>query len=75
MRIFGSQPSEITILAYDSLGLIYYLWKKDNKEVSIKSFLIKEKIKGKIGTFTFNNGQVLQDLDIYQAANNKFTKF
>ena len=27
---FNLYPNEITILAYDALGLIYYVWKKNN---------------------------------------------
>ena len=47
-----------------------------NKDIkSIKDFSIKEKIKGKIGTFSFKEGEVRQDLKIYKAENNTFTKF
>ncbi len=72
---FKIYPNEITILAYDALGLIYYAWKKNGEIVSINSFLFKNKIKGKIGTFSFKNGRVIQELDIYKTENNKFTKF
>ncbi|MDB9752484.1 ABC transporter substrate-binding protein, partial [Pelagibacteraceae bacterium] len=30
-KIFKNYPSEITILAYDALGLIYYVWRKNGK--------------------------------------------
>ena len=72
---FKIYPNEITILAYDALGLIYYAWKKNGEIVSINNFLFKNKIKGKIGTFSFKNGKVIQELDIYKTENNKFTKF
>ena len=68
-------PNEITILAYDALGLIYYAWKKNNTLKSINDFSFKNKIKGKIGTFSFKDKKVIQELNIYKAANNKFTKF
>ena len=75
-KVFGTNPSEITILTYDALGLIYYVWKKnDNKIDSLKDFVIKERIKGKIGAFNFKNGQFLQELDIYKVSNKKFKKF
>ena len=35
----------------------------------------KGKIKGKIGTFSFNNKKIIQDLNIYKAENNQFKKF
>ena len=72
---FNSYPSEITILAYDAIGLIYYAWKKNGKVNSLNNFLFKGKIKGKIGTFSFDNGKIIQDLDIYKVENKKFTKF
>ena len=33
---------------------------------SVSDFLFKDKIKGKIGTFSFKNGKVFQELDIYK---------
>ncbi len=72
---FSSYPSEITILTYDALGLIYYAWRKNGKITSINDFSFKGKIKGKIGTFSLEDRQVTQDLDIYKTENNKFTKF
>tara|TARA_B100001564_G_scaffold17954_1_gene13677 strand:- start:1194 stop:2348 length:1155 start_codon:yes stop_codon:yes gene_type:complete len=74
-KIFNNFPSEITILAYDAIGLIYYAWKKKGKINTVNDFSFKGKIKGKIGTFSFNNKKTIQDLSIYKAANNRFTKF
>ena len=72
---FNIYPNEITILAYDALGLIYYAWKKNGKVNSVNDFLFKNKIKGKIGTFSFKNGKVTQELDIYKIGDKKFIKF
>jgi len=72
---FGTKPDEITILAYDALGLIYYVWKKNNGINNINNFLIKDKIKGKIGTFEFKEKKVSQQLKIYKKKNNKFTEY
>ena len=72
---FKIYPNEITILAYDALGLIYYAWKKNGEINSVKDFLFKDKIKGKIGTFSFKNGRVTQELDIYKTDKKKFIKF
>jgi len=74
-RKFSSYPNEITMLTYDALGLIYYAWKKNGKITSINDFSFKAKIKGKIGTFSFKDKKVTQDLDIYKIDNNKFIKF
>ena len=72
---FNIYPSEITILTYDALGLIYYTWKKNGVIKSINDFSFKNKIKGKIGTFSFKNQKVIQELDIYKTDNKKFIKF
>ncbi len=72
---FKTYPSEISILAYDALGLIYYAWKKNGEIKNINDFLFKNKIKGKIGTFGFSNGKVIQELDIYKTQDKKFIKF
>ena len=74
-KTYKDFPSEITILTYDALGLIYYIWKKNGKINSVNDFSFKGKIKGKIGTFSFNNKKINQNLSIYRAENNKFTKF
>jgi len=74
-KTFNNFPSEITILAYDAIGLIYYAWKKNGKINTINDFSFKGKIKGKIGTFSFKNKKIIQDLNIYRAENKKFTKF
>ena len=72
---FGSYPNEITILTYDALGLIYYAWKKNGKIGSVNDFLFKNKIKGKMGTFSFKNKSVIHELNIYKTDKNKFIKF
>jgi len=72
---FNIYPNEITILTYDALGLIYYAWKKNGSIDSINNFSFKNKIKGKIGTFSFKNGKVIQELDIYKTDKQKFIKF
>ena len=72
---FGKYPNEITILAYDALGLIYYAWKKSGKINSVNDFLFKNKIKGKIGVFSFKDRSVEQELEIYKTDKNKFIKF
>ena len=75
-KIYGLQPTEITILTYDALGLIYYIWNKKNYKItSMKDFIIKDNIKGKIGTFNFIDGRLIQKLNMYKVSDKKFTKF
>ena len=49
--------------------------KKNGEIKNINDFLFKNKIKGKIGTFGFSNGKVIQELDIYKTQDKKFIKF
>ena len=74
-KTFNSQPNEITILSYDAIGLIYFIWKKNKKISSINDFLIKDKIKGKIGVFSFKDRKVSQELKIYRLKDKKFTLY
>ncbi len=72
---FKNYPSEITILTYDAIGLIYYFWKKNEKAPSLNDFSFKGSIKGKIGEFSFDNKKVIQDLNIYKVGKDQFIKF
>ena len=74
-KSFNSYPNEITILTYDALGLIYYAWRKNGNISSVNDFSFKNKIKGKIGTFSFKDKKVIQELDIYRVEKNRFIKF
>ena len=74
-KTFSLKPDEITILSYDALGLIYYVWKKNDGINTINDFFIKEKIKGKIGTFQFKDGKVSQNLKMYKTDKDKFKEF
>ena len=74
-KTFSIKPDEITILSYDALGLIYYVWRKNNGINSINDFLINKKIRGKIGTFEFKNNKVFQKLKMYRAKDGRFKEF
>jgi hypothetical protein len=51
------------------------VWKKNGKISSVNDFAFKGKIKGKIGTFSFDNKKIIQDLNIYKVQKNNFIKF
>ena len=72
---FSSEPNEITILAYDAIGLVYYLWKTGKKSISLNNFNLDKRIKGKIGYFKFKKQKTLQDLNMYVTDNGKFKKY
>jgi len=68
------RPNEITILSYDIIGLIYYLWKNDTKINYANDFNMKREIKAKIGEFKISENKVIQKLEIYKLEENKFIK-
>ena len=72
---FEIYPNEITILTYDALGLIYYAWKNNKNFSSVNDFSFKNKIKGKIGTFSLKDKKVIQELNIYKTDKKTFIKF
>ena len=45
------------------------------KSSLINDFNLKNKIKGKIGTFKLKDKKVIQDLNIYKTEKNKFIKY
>ena len=73
-EFYNYKPNKITILSYDSVGLVYYLWKKNIKVNSSKDFNMKNDIKGKIGSFRISGNKVIQKLNIYSLTNNAFVK-
>jgi len=71
---YNYKPSEITILAYDIIGLIYYVWKNEKNINSPNNFNLKTDIKGKIGKFKISDNKVIQKLNIYKLEEGKFIK-
>ena len=73
-EFYNYKPNDITILSYDSVGLVYYLWKKNIKINSTRDFNMKNEIKGKIGKFKISENKVIQKLNIYNLSDNTFVK-
>ena len=59
-------------MAYDTIGLIYYVWKSEKNIFSINNFNLKTNIKGKIGKFKISENKVIQNLNIYKLEDGKF---
>ncbi len=73
-EIYNEHPSQIGILGYDLIGLIYYLLLKNNFEVDSKLFSKDNKFKGVSGIFEINNKKINHILSFYQVENGKFKK-
>ena len=74
IKIFNEEPSKISILAYDALGLIYYCWSKNNQIFKTELLYNKEGFKGLHGEFIIKNNLSEQDLKIYKVSKKKFIK-
>ena len=71
---FKENPNEVSILAYDALGLIYYCWSKNDYKFKKDQLYNKKGFKGMHGKFYIENNFSRQKLKIYQVSNKKFIK-
>tara|TARA_Y200000002_G_C22680653_1_gene663915 strand:+ start:703 stop:1857 length:1155 start_codon:yes stop_codon:yes gene_type:complete len=71
-KIFKKNPSQIAILSYDLIGLVYYLLLQNNFEIDNKLFLKKNKFKGISGIFEINKNEINYILNFYTVSNNNF---
>ena len=69
---FNEQPNEVSILAYDALGLIYYCWSNNNFQFKQDQLYNKEGFKGLHGEFIIENNLSKQKLKIYKISEKKF---
>ena len=73
-KIYNESPSQIGILGYDLIGLIYYLLLKNDFEVNNKLFTQDNKFKGVSGVFEINNQKINHILTFYRVEDGKFKK-
>ena len=69
---FKEPAIEISILAYDALGLIYFMWSQNKSNFKIDKITTKEGFKGLQGKFKIKNNLSHQNLKIYQIIDKKF---
>jgi hypothetical protein len=74
LKTFGEDTNDVSILAYDALGLIYYCWSNNNFQFKRDQLYTKEGFKGLHGEFFIENNLSKQKLKIYQISKNKFVK-
>lgn len=73
-KTYNEKPKEISILAYDALGLIYYCWSSNNSKFEVSQLYNKKGFKGLHGEFFIENNQSIQKLNIYKVSKKKFIK-
>ena len=63
---FKEDPSHLSLLSYDLVGLIYYLSLKSDLSDLNKLFKKQNSFKGKIGTFDVKNNKINHRLNFYK---------
>jgi len=71
-KLFKNNPSQISILSYDLVGLVYYLLLQNNFEINNKLFSKKNKFKGTSGIFEVNKNEINYILNFYTVDKNNF---
>ena len=71
---FNEDPSHLSLLSYDLVGLIYYLSQNENIKNLNKIFKSKNSFKGKIGIFDINDNKINHRLNFYKIENQKITE-
>jgi len=74
LRTFDENPIEVSILAYDALGLIYYCWINNNFQFEKSHLYNKKGFKGLHGKFVINDNISKHELAIYKVSEKKFVK-
>ncbi|MDC0585861.1 ABC transporter substrate-binding protein [Candidatus Pelagibacter sp.] len=69
---FNENPTHLSLLSYDLVGLVYYLSLKTNLSELNKLFKKKNSFKGKIGIFDIKNNKINHKLNFYKIENKKF---
>ena len=71
-KTYNKMPNHLSLLAYDLLGLIYFLSLKKNDLTNIDDlFKKKNSFKGKIGIFDIKNNKINHRLNFYKIEDQK----
>ena len=68
---FNEDPTHLSLLSYDLVGLVYYLSTNANVENLSKIFKRKNSFKGKIGIFDIKNNKINHRLNFYKIEDQK----
>lgn len=68
---FNEDPTHLSLLSYDLVGLVYYLSLNSKVENLNKIFKRKNSFKGKIGVFDIKNNKINHRLNFYKIEDQK----
>ena len=71
---YSSEPNQISLLGFDLVGLIFYLYSVNEYQLKNDLFDQKNTFKGKIGLFEIEDKRIKHVLNFYKVENNKFKK-
>jgi len=71
---FNEKPNEVSLLAYDSLGLIYHCWLQNNFQFKTEQLYNKKGFKGFHGEFHIEGNHSIQKLKIYKISKKEFVE-
>jgi hypothetical protein len=71
---YNEKPNEVSILAYDALGLIYYCWYSNNFKFEPVQLYKKDGFMGLHGEFVIEKNISKHKLKIYKISGRKFIK-
>ena len=71
---FNEDPSHLSLLSYDLVGLIYYLSFKSDLTNLSRLFKKQNSFKGKIGIFDVKNNKINHRLNFYKVEDKELTK-
>ena len=71
---FNEDPTHLSLLSYDLVGLVYYLSLNSNTENLNKIFKKKNSFKGKIGIFDIKDNKINHRLNFYKIDDKKLTE-
>ena len=74
LNTYNEKPNEVSILAYDALGLIYYCWSNNNFLFEKNQLYSKDGFEGLHGEFHIEGSISKQKLKIYKVSEKKFIK-
>ena len=74
LNTFDEIPDQVSILAYDALGLIYYCWFNNGNQFKPEQLYNKNGFKGLHGEFIIKGNSSIHQLKIYKVFNKKFIK-
>ena len=69
---FEEEPNQVSILAYDALGLIYYCWFNNDTQFKPDQLYNKNGFKGLHGEFIIKDNLSKHQLKIYKVSDKKF---